>query len=85
MILYLAAKKGWKLSQMDVRNAFWNGDLEEIFIKVPPGLKVKGLKNPICNPSKFLYGLHQSPQAQYSKVSGKFISEGFKILLLIIL
>ena len=42
-LLSLAAQNGWKVHQMDVKNAFLNGDLKEnVFMSQPEGFVVKG-------------------------------------------
>lgn len=38
IVIALAAAKGWKLNQMDVKNAFVNEDLaKEVFMDQPEG------------------------------------------------
>ena len=40
-ILAIASSKSWALHQIDVKNAFLNGDLkEEIYMKLPPGMSM---------------------------------------------
>ncbi len=36
-IITMAAAKGWSLHQMDVKNAFVHGDLQEVYMEQPPG------------------------------------------------
>lgn len=53
-ILALAAQKGWKVFQLDVKSAFLNVVLEEeIYIEQPPGFIVKGHEDQPTTPAQF--------------------------------
>ena len=58
-LLAVAAASKWDLFQMDVKNAFLNGDLsEEVYMQPPPGLSVES--NNVCCFRRALYGLKQA-------------------------
>ena len=62
-ILAIASSKSWALHQMDVKNAFLNGDLkEEIYMKLPPGMSMTA-SHEVCKLKCSLYGLKQAPRA----------------------
>lgn len=64
VLLSLAANLDWRLRQLDVKNAFLNGDLkEEVYMELPPGFDKEGKNNKVCRLKKALYGLKQSPRA----------------------
>ncbi|GKE97756.1 retrovirus-related pol polyprotein from transposon RE2 [Tanacetum coccineum] len=66
------------LSQMDVKNAFLHGDLEEeVFMKLPPGHPQSGQHNLVCKLNKSIYGLKQSPRAWHAKLSTALECLGF--------
>ena len=47
-LLVVATISKWDLFQMDVKNAFLNGDLsEEVYLQPPPGLSVES--NKVCH------------------------------------
>ena len=55
-LLAVAAASKWDIFQMDVKNAFLNGDLsEEVYMQSPPGLSVDS--NKVCHLRHALYGL----------------------------
>lgn len=62
VFLALLAAKGWFLSQLDINNAFLNGNLQETaYMDLPQGYFVEG-DYPlgsilVCNLHKLLYGL----------------------------
>ncbi|RVW60823.1 Retrovirus-related Pol polyprotein from transposon TNT 1-94 [Vitis vinifera] len=56
----------WSLHQLDVKNAFLNGDLEEeVYMDIPAGLETTSNFNKVCRLRKSLYGLKQSPRAWF--------------------
>ncbi|GLJ31712.1 hypothetical protein SUGI_0637450 [Cryptomeria japonica] len=52
-----------KDSKMDVKSAFLNGDLEEVYIEQPNGFLLLDDGHMVCNLKKALYGLKQAPRA----------------------
>ena len=48
--------------QMDVKIAFLNGDLEEIYMEQLEGYVVLGQEYKVCMLVKSLYGLEQAPK-----------------------
>jgi hypothetical protein len=60
-ILALAASQSWPLHQMDVKNAFLHGDLEEdVYLKLPSSMSTSSC-NDVCKLKRPLYGLKQTP------------------------
>ena len=65
--------------QLDVKNAFLNGDLqEEIYIEQPEGYIHPEYPSYVCKLKKALYGLKQAPRAWYQKLVECLSSAGFQ-------
>jgi Reverse transcriptase (RNA-dependent DNA polymerase) len=70
ILLSVATNLGWNLSQMDVKNTFLQGNLEEeVYMTLPPGHKNESDTSLVCKLQKAIYGLKQSPRAWYAKLS----------------
>ena len=75
-LLAVAAARKWDLFQMDVKNAFLNGDLsEEVYMQPLPGLSVES--NKVCHLRRALYGLKQAPRAWFAKFSSTIFRLGY--------
>ena len=76
ILLSLAANSEWPLHQLDIKNAFLNGELEEeVYMCQPPSFGEELRSQTVCKLNKSLYSLKQSPPAwfdQFSKVIKKF-------------
>ncbi|KAK1573098.1 hypothetical protein QYE76_008309 [Lolium multiflorum] len=78
LVLAISVSRGWTLRQLDVKNAFLHGVLEEeVYMRQPPGYEDMGKTNYVCKLDKALYGLKQAPRAWYSRLSSKLVSLGF--------
>jgi len=79
LVLAVAAQKGWKVFQLDVKSAFLNGVLqEEIYVEQPEGFVVQGKEDKVYLLKKALYGLKQAPRAWYSRINDHLLNIGFE-------
>ncbi|RVW92973.1 Retrovirus-related Pol polyprotein from transposon RE1 [Vitis vinifera] len=73
VLLSLTVNSNWPLHQLDVKNVFLNGDLEEeVFMSPPPSFEESFGVGKVCKLKKSLYGLKQSPKAWFERF-GKVI------------
>jgi hypothetical protein len=78
IVLSLSVSCGWSLRQLDVKNAFLHGVLEEeVYMRQPPGFENPHAPHHVCKLDKALYGLKQAPRAWYSRLSSKLCELGF--------
>ncbi|KAG7593249.1 Retrotransposon Copia-like N-terminal [Arabidopsis thaliana x Arabidopsis arenosa] len=83
LLLKVSASKKWTLTQLDISNAFLNGELEEeIFMKIPEGYaERKGISlppNAVLRLKRSIYGLKQASRQWFKKFSNSLISMGFE-------
>nr|GFB25250.1 ribonuclease H-like domain-containing protein [Tanacetum cinerariifolium] len=77
-VLSLAVSRKWPIHQLDVKNAFLNGNLSEIvYIHQPPGFTDPQHPNHVCLLQRSLYGLKQVPRAWFQRFAGYAIRAGF--------
>ena len=70
VLLSLAVNLDRELHELDVKNAFLNGTLnEEVYMKIPPGFQSEKERGKVCKLKKSLYGLKQSPRSWFTRFS----------------
>ena len=70
VFLSIAAIRHWPLYQLDIKNAFLHGELEEeVYMEQPPGFVAQGEYGKVCRLRRSLYGLKQSPRAWFGRFS----------------
>ena len=63
LLIAVATIYDLKIHQMDVKIAFWIGDLdEEIYMDQPEGFVESSQESKVCKLTKSLYGLKQAPK-----------------------
>jgi len=77
-VLSIAASRTWPIHQLDVKNAFLHGHLEEtVYCQQPPGFVDPGAPDHVCRLQKSLYGLKQAPRAWYQRFATFIRQLGF--------
>ena len=78
LILAMAANRGWEVHHLDVKTAFFNGELEEeVYVSQLEGYAVKGKEQYVFKLSKALYGLRQAPRAWNIRLDKSLKKLGF--------
>ncbi|PNX67023.1 copia protein, partial [Trifolium pratense] len=77
-VLSIALSKSWCLHQLDVKNAFLHGNLDEtVYMHQPPGFRDPQYPEHVCLLKKSLYGLKQAPRAWYQRFTDYVAKLGF--------
>ena len=70
LFISLVATYHWNLHQLDIKNVFLHGDLqEEVYMEQPPRFVAQGEIGRVFGLRKSLYSLKQSPRAWFGKFS----------------
>ncbi|XP_019150664.1 PREDICTED: uncharacterized protein LOC109147514 [Ipomoea nil] len=78
LFLSLAVSRGWTIRQLNIHNAFLNGELAEtVYMRQPPSYEDKSLTDYVCLLKKSLYGLKQAPRAWFTRLHDFLVSVGF--------
>jgi hypothetical protein len=78
VVLTIALKQGLTLRQMDVNNAFLQGQLfEDVYMQQPPGFIHSEFPHHVCKLKKSIYGLKQAPRAWHDSLKTFVLSVGF--------
>ncbi|GJR23988.1 ribonuclease H-like domain-containing protein [Tanacetum coccineum] len=79
-VLSLALARNWPVHQLDVKNAFLNGDLSEtVYMYQPPGFVDSRFPHHVCRLQRSLYGLKQAPRAWFQCFAGYALRVGFTL------
>ena len=78
LVLDIAVHGNWTIKQLDVNNAFLQGELqEEVYMIQPPGFIDRDRPSHVCKLRKAIYGLKQAPRAWYLALKQHLTSTGF--------
>ncbi|KAH9657251.1 hypothetical protein KPL70_022991 [Citrus sinensis] len=81
VVLAMCATFDLHLEQLDVKTAFFHGELEEeIYMLQLEGFAETGKENLVCRLNKSLYGLKQAPRCWYKRFDSFIMSLGYNRL-----
>jgi hypothetical protein len=74
--LVMASVWGWSISQLEVKNAFLNGELrEDVYMRPPPGYSIP--EGMVCHLRRSLYGLKKAPWTWFQCFASVVTTAGF--------
>jgi hypothetical protein len=77
-VLSIVVSRSWPIHQLDIKNAFLCGHLEEtVYYQQPPGFIDPNAPDSVCLLRKSLYGLKQAPRAWYQRFASYLVNLGF--------
>jgi hypothetical protein len=80
ILLAFATSKGFKLYQIDVKNAFLNGIIQEaVYVRQPLGFKNPKYPDRVYKLSKALYELKQASRTWYARLKIFLLYHGYVI------
>jgi len=73
-VLSLALSRSWPVHQLDVNNAFLQGNRSEmVYCAQPSGFEDSAHPDYVCRLNRSLYGLKQAPRAWYSRFASHLL------------
>ncbi|GJR34048.1 retrovirus-related pol polyprotein from transposon TNT 1-94 [Tanacetum coccineum] len=79
ILLAYACALDFTLFQMDVKSAFLNGFINEVYVAQPPGFIEFEKPDHVYKLKKALYGLKQAPKAWYDRLKAFLIKHEYKM------
>jgi hypothetical protein len=78
VVLSLATSLAWPINQLDVKNAFLHGNLQEtVYSQQHSGFADSNLPHHVCRLNKSLYGLKQAPRTWFTRFTSFLSTLGF--------